>query len=298
LARGGKHGSVLKPGNPAASALVRRVELPVEEKEHMPPRGKPQLSDDDLTLVEWWVGAGAPREQRVATLDLPSSVQVILEGRLAGAAEAPPDRAATLAAAQRLSSSLGLIIRPLSPDGPWVDVNARLLGKAFGDRELALLAPIAPAVMWLDIGNTSVTDAGLAALDPMRRLQRLHLDQLKVGDAGLERLAHLRQLEYLNLRATLVTDKGLPVLRTLPRLRSLYLWQTSVTPGAAKALGDAMIDKRRIARWKEDQTELGREIQAEQFETNMGEELRPVPKPIVNSEEKKPAATDKPIIAP
>jgi cytochrome c len=283
LAKGGKHGVVLKPGNVAASTLVRRIDLPIEEKEHMPPRGKPQLADDDLTLFEWWVSAGAPRDAQVATLDLPSSVQVILDGRLAGAADTPPERDATLAAAAQISTSLGVIIRSVSPDGPWLDVNARVVGKGFDDAKLAQLAPIAQAVQWLDLGTTSVTDAGLSCLESMKRLQRLHLDGVKISDGGLSHLSHLRQLEYLNLRGTLVTDQGMPRLRTLPRLRFLYVWQTAVTPAAVQALGDALIDKRRIARWKDDEADIERRVHEEHFEGNTGEELLPSAKPLTES---------------
>jgi mono/diheme cytochrome c family protein len=289
LVKGGKHGPVLKPGTAAPGALVRRIDLPADEKEHMPPRGKPQLSDDDLTLVEWWVGAGAPADRKVATLDLPPSVQVILEGRLAGAAEAPPDRAATLAAAADLAARLGILIRPLSPDGPWVDVNARAAGRGFGDRELAQLAPIAPAIEWLDLGGTSVTDAGLADVSRMHRLERLHLDGLRTTDEGLAHLTHLTRLEYLNLRGTLVTDKGIPQLHSLPRLRSLYVWETAVTPAAVQALGDSLVDKRRIARWRDDQSELERRIEEDRFNGNTGEELRHVElNPLTHPEEPKP----------
>lgn len=290
LVKGGKHGLVLKPGTSAPGALVRRIDLPADEKEHMPPRGKPQLSDDDLTLIEWWVGAGAPVVEKVATLDLPPSVQVILGDRLAGAAEAPPDRSATLAASGVLSARLGVLIRPLSPDGPWVDVNARPAGKGFGDTELAQLAPIAGAVEWLDLGGTSVTDAGLAALGPMRRLTRLHLDGLGITDAGLARLTGLTRLEYLNLRGTSVNDKGIPQLRSLPLLRSLYAWQTAVTPAAVQALGASLVDKRRLARWREDQAELERRIEGDRFNGNTGEELRHVElDPRTHPEDDKPA---------
>jgi uncharacterized membrane protein len=297
LAKGGKHGAVVKAGDSASSALVKRIDLPVEEKEHMPPRGKPQLADDDLTLIEWWVGAGVPRDTRIAALELPSSVQVILEGRLAGGAAEPLPRVATLAAAAHLAWKLGIVIRPLSPDGPWLDVNARMAGKRFGDGELAQLSPIARAVQWLDLGETAVTDAGLAGVEPMRSLVRLHLDELKITDAGLSRLSHLGQLEYLNLRGTSVTDNGLPALRTLPRLRSLYVWQTAVTPTAVKALGDSLVDKRRIARWKEDEAELERRIHAEKFDGNTGEDLRITTKPVTESDTK-PAEANPPKLTP
>jgi uncharacterized membrane protein len=295
LAKGGKHGPAVKPGDLALSPLVLRIGLPDDAKEHMPPKGKPQLVDDDVTLLEWWVGAGAPRDKAVAAMDMPPSVEEILGGRLGGdAAETPPDRAATLAAAAQIAAKLGIMIRPLTPDGPWVDVNARPAGRAFGDGELAQLAPIAPAVQWLDLGATAVTDAGLSALAPMRRLERLHLDQTRVTDDGLARLSRLKRIEYLNLRGTAVTDKGLAALRSLPHLRSLYLWQSAVTPAAAQALGESLVDRRRIARWKSEEAELERRIQAEHFDANTGESLRPAPKPPTDVAAHKAAPPDRP----
>ncbi len=299
LVKGGKHGGVMKPGDLAASALVRRIDLPVDEKEHMPPRGKPQLADDDLTLIEWWVGAGSPRESLIASLDVPASVQVILEGRLQGAvADTPPERVAALAAAGQIAGKLGILVRSLSPDGPWLDVNARLLGRGFGDKELAQLAPIAPAIQWLDLGGTAVTDVGLGALAPMHKLQRLHLDGLPITDGGLDRLSRLTQIEYLNLRGTRVTDQGMRALRTLPRLRSLYVWQTAVTPSAVQALGDRLTDKRRIARWREDEADLERRIHEERFEGNTGEELRPATSNLTDVTAKPPTAPDPPKLSP
>ncbi len=292
LAKGGKHGLVVKPGDAALSPLVRRIDLPVDAKEHMPPAGKPQLGDDDLTLIEWWVGAGAPRDKTVAALDPPPSVAEILGPRLGGGApETPPDRALILGQAGAIARELHVLVRPLSPDGPWIEVNAHAAGKAFGDPELARLGPVAPAVQWLDLSGTSVTDAGLAALAPMGHLERLHLDLTRVSDTGLTRLAPLKRLEYLNLRGTAVTDRGLAALRGLPRLRSLYLWQTAVTPAAAQALGDSLVDRRRIARWKAQEAELDRKIQAERFDGNTGEALRSPIVPVADAAKPSPPPT-------
>ena len=174
LAKGGKHGSAVKPGEPAARLLVQRIGLPADEKEHMPPSGKPQLADDDVALIEWWVGAGAPRDKAVSALDPAPSVADVLSARLGGQpAESLPGRAASSPKPPLISEKTGALIRPLAADGPWIDVNARAAGAAFGDRELAELAPVAPAIEWLDLGGTSVTDAGLAELGAMRRLERL-----------------------------------------------------------------------------------------------------------------------------
>ena len=276
LAKGGKHGPVIGAADPASNPLVKRIDLPAEVKEHMPPSGKQQLTDDELTVLEWWVYAGAPRDRPLASFDLPASVAEAVRSRLGGAAaEVVPNRTAVFANAGRLAHELGILIRPLSPDGPWLDVNARVMGKAFGNRELALLSSIAPAIQWLDLGGTSVSDAGLACLAPMHRLERLHLDQCRITDFGLGLLTGLRRIEYLNLRGTSVSDGGMVALRNMPRLRSLYVWQTAVTPAAEKALGEALTDRRRIARLEAEQSELARLISAEQFQGNAGESLRP-----------------------
>jgi len=276
LTKGGKHGPVIGAADPGSSPLVKRIDLPTEEKEHMPPAGKPQLTDDELSVLEWWVSAGAPRDKPVGTLELPESVAEIIRGRLGGApAEAVPDRAAALAAAAAAARELKVLARPLSPDGPWVEVSARFLGKSFGDRELALLAPLAPAIQRLDLGGTAVTDSGLRSVSSMHRLEQLHLDQCAVTDAGLAELTGLKRIQYLNLRGTSVSDTGIAKLRSLPRLRALYVWQTAVTPAAVKALGDALTDRRRISRLEAERSELARLIGAEQFEGNTGETLRP-----------------------
>ncbi len=59
MLKGGHDGSVLVPGDPARSLLVRliRHEGPANDPMNMPPRGK--LSDADIAIVEQWVKAGA-----------------------------------------------------------------------------------------------------------------------------------------------------------------------------------------------------------------------------------------------
>lgn len=280
LSKGGKHGPVIRAGNPADGSLVKRIDLPLESKEHMPPAGKPQLTEDDLNVLEWWASAGGPNDKALASLDVPDSVAEIIEARLGGAPADPvPDRTVVLAEAAKLSSELGVIIRPLSADDPWIEVNARIAGKAFGDRELVRLGPIAPAVAWLDLGTTAVTDAGMPALRAMHHLSRLHLDTCRVTDAGLKELRGLKYIDYLNLRGTALTDEGLKHLRTLPRLRSLYVWQTAATPEAVRALGESLTNRRRIARMEAEKAELSRLIDGERFHGNTGETFKPTPPP-------------------
>lgn len=60
MLKGGHDGTVLVPGDPAKSLLVRlmRHEGPKNDPMPMPPKGS-KVSDDDIAVVERWVRAGA-----------------------------------------------------------------------------------------------------------------------------------------------------------------------------------------------------------------------------------------------
>lgn len=60
MLKGGHDGSVLVPGDPANSLIVRlmRHEGPAKDPMPMPPKS-PRLSDADIAIVSRWVKAGA-----------------------------------------------------------------------------------------------------------------------------------------------------------------------------------------------------------------------------------------------
>lgn len=57
--KGGKHGVIIKPGQPDKSELIRRVTLPASHEEAMPTKGK-RLTDQEIDLLSFWIEQGAP----------------------------------------------------------------------------------------------------------------------------------------------------------------------------------------------------------------------------------------------
>jgi mono/diheme cytochrome c family protein len=55
----GEFGTLVVRGDPEASELVRRMRLPLDDDDHMPPKKKPQHGPEELALVESWIRAGA-----------------------------------------------------------------------------------------------------------------------------------------------------------------------------------------------------------------------------------------------
>lgn len=57
--KGGESGDVLSPGHPEKSEMIRRLELPRDDEESMPPKGK-TLSEKEIATLKLWIKMGAP----------------------------------------------------------------------------------------------------------------------------------------------------------------------------------------------------------------------------------------------
>ncbi|MBX3357403.1 MAG: hypothetical protein KF745_03150 [Phycisphaeraceae bacterium] len=57
---GGKSGPVVVPGKPDGSEMVRRLHLPLDDDDHMPPSERPQPTAEQIRAIEEWIKAGAP----------------------------------------------------------------------------------------------------------------------------------------------------------------------------------------------------------------------------------------------
>ncbi|HEX8038774.1 MAG TPA: PSD1 and planctomycete cytochrome C domain-containing protein, partial [Chryseosolibacter sp.] len=57
--KGGESGDVLSVGHPAKSEMLRRLKLPRDDEDSMPPKGK-TLSKTEIATLELWIKMGAP----------------------------------------------------------------------------------------------------------------------------------------------------------------------------------------------------------------------------------------------
>jgi uncharacterized membrane protein len=245
IRKGGKSGPAIRPGDVRESELLRRVRLPLEDKKHMPPKGKAQPAAEEVAILEWWVGAGAPDAAALGGLAVPAEVRAAIEGLMSGAERRAleerkrQEAARHEAALAELRKTLPGALRPILPGERRMEYTAAIAGKAFGDAELAKLAAVGRDLAWLDLSRTGVTDAGLKVLGAMPNLERLDLRGTAAGDEGLKALAGLSKLETLGLYGTGVTDAGLEPLRGLKNLKKLYLGGTKTTEEGAKKLREA-----------------------------------------------------------
>lgn len=235
------------PGKPDESEILRRIHLPLEDDDHMPPEDKPQLTAPETALLRWWVEAGAPADLPVKDAPLPEDLKPLVTELAAKKVDLPSSEPkisltpkeldpATRETIARLEEELGASILQIAQTETGLMFNAINVADKFGDAELAKFAPLAPHMEDLNLARTQVTDAGLAPLAAMQNLRRLRLEHTGITDAGLDHLSGLPRLEYLNLFDTKVSDAGLEKLAPVSSLRRLYVYQTQATKEGAEKL--------------------------------------------------------------
>jgi mono/diheme cytochrome c family protein len=266
LRKGGEDGPVFVAGKGAESSMVKRCLLPDDDEHHMPPKGKPQLTPDQIALLTWWIDEGAPFDKKVADLRVSETVRpalamlgpglgepgesVAAAPKIAGRNDAPPAPLSPVLTmtvppadptAVTALKKLDLLVLPVSKELNQLEISA-VNTRNFGDPEAALLPKLAAQIVWLKLGNTQVGDATLARVAMLQNLQKLHVEQTRVTDAGLKHLRNLTHLEYLNLYGTAITDAGLMELAGIKSLKTVYLWQTKTTEAGLAALRKARPD--------------------------------------------------------
>lgn len=79
LRKGGESGEVIKPGDPSASELYRRITLPANAEGYMPRNHKSPPSPAEIEVLRWWIEIGAPDKGLVRDLRPPQAVARDLE---------------------------------------------------------------------------------------------------------------------------------------------------------------------------------------------------------------------------
>jgi hypothetical protein len=245
IMKGGESGDLFVPGDAAKSLLIERLLLPEEDEDHMPPKGKRQMSEEEITLLTWWVNEGTPFDKSVAQVNLPENVKMVLTKLVAPASgqsetdrlvhEKAPSMDLELLASYRMS---GVTVGPLSDEVHWLQLE--IAPHLQADSILGSMSPLASNVIWVSLAGTGTTDKGLTHLRNFKHVTRLHLGNTLVTDAGLAQLKDLNYLESLNLIGTNISDEGIQQLSSLRNLRRIYLWKTHVTSKGAESLKEAL----------------------------------------------------------
>jgi len=253
ILKGGKDGKVIKPGKADESAMIERLLLPTTNEDHMPPKEKKQLTPGEISLLHWWISTGADFNKKIKDFPQTDKIKPVLLALQSGSSdaqnkttdipEAPVDKADEQAVS-RLKKA-GVVVIPIAQNSNYLSASFFTAGPA-ADSLIKLLEPLKKQLLWLNLDNASVSDAGLDNIAKLSVLTRLHLSNTGITDKGIVKLQSLQHLQSLNLTGTKVTAQGVTQLSKLKALRNLYLYHTGVNnndwPGLKKAFPATQID--------------------------------------------------------
>ena len=218
---GGERGSMFDAQNPNESRLIQYINLPKEDKLHMPPKNKSQLSEKEKWLLTDWVTSGAYlKEGKVSLLkneDLKSNVLSFLGADKQVRAAGRGDLVKLLAS--------GFRIKPNALHDNLLRI--KYMKSRLTSDHLKTLLKVKKQLVELDVSNTNFDDEMATILLDFPRLKHLRLDQTQISDDALSFLKSTA-LEVLNLCNTKVTYQGVQNLLKVKPPKTVYAWNTAI----------------------------------------------------------------------
>ncbi|MEP7259375.1 MAG: FN3 associated domain-containing protein, partial [Flavitalea sp.] len=235
LIKGGKNGKLWDTTANDLGMMLKRVHLPLEHDDHMPPKGKPQLTDTEITILESWIRSGSNLTIKVSELPETDTLKVLAAVLFSSGDEEeytfPEANQATIASLNNFYR----VVQPIAAKSPALTVN--FYGRSqFEIKALQELKPVSTQVVEIDLSRMPVKDEQLHELEAFPNLRKLILNFTDIKGKGLEGLSKLKFLRELSLSGTGVEASALAGLKNFPALKEVFLWNTTVSANEAKAL--------------------------------------------------------------
>jgi uncharacterized membrane protein len=237
LLKGGENGVVFVGGKPEESTLLSRIHLPEDDEDHMPPSGKPQLTELEKALLEQWIKSNLAPETIVASLPESDELRIMAIGFLNSRETEPvfDFPAANPKAIQELNTSYRAVI-PFAKDSPALDV-VFFSASNYAPASLEELAKVSGQIVALNLNKMPVTDQDMKLLLRFENLIRLNLNYTEITGKGLAELVKLKNLRQLSVSGTQVDFGSLKeVAGKFESLQTMTVWNTMISKAELESL--------------------------------------------------------------
>lgn len=231
LLKGGKNGPIWKAGDALNSHIVQRATLPEDDKKHMPPTGKPQLSNDEIALITAWISEGADIKKSFISYPDSSGAKRLASKFINSKDASQPTKVYTFGFASE--SVLKEVNTPyctvfqLSTGSPALQADF-FVSKKFDRKSLENLSKVKDQLVALNLSKMPIKDEDLSLISVFPNLEKLILNQTDITGATLAELKKCKNLSSVALAGTSITKSNLEKLLDLPSLREVFVWNTAI----------------------------------------------------------------------
>ncbi len=231
--KGGKTGPLFVAGQPEISLLLERIHLPEDDEKRMPPPGKPQLTPEEIALLELWVQGGADFSTKLIALAPGDSLRELASAfldtqELFDFAPAKKELVAQLNSNDRLVSTL-------ARESPALAVKM-YNSATWTVKKLEEMLPVKTQVVSLDMNKLPVKDEDLTIVSQFQNLRRLNLNFTDITGPGLKELANLPHLRNLYVSGTKADYNSLKELQAMEKLQQVAVWNNPLNEADIEAL--------------------------------------------------------------
>ena len=239
LVKGGKNGKLWDTTAAGFGLLLNRVHLDPDDKKHMPPKGKPQLSDQEIQLLYLWIKSGAGFKTRVMDLTETDSIRIIAHSRFNTIETDDYDFTAADEMKIKNLNNNYRVVSALAMNSPALGASF-FSASAYSTEQLKDLLAVKKQLVSLNLTKMPVKDDGLKTISEFSNLRKLNLSFTSISGKNLDELNKLKELRQLSLSGTVVKKEDIHKLTGLKKLSRLYLWNTGLNETEINQLAVAL----------------------------------------------------------
>lgn len=232
--KGGDNGKIFLANNSSDSKLYTYLNLPINDKMHMPPDGNSQLTENEKNIVKMWIDSGAQFDgfTKIAGDDYSNEILNYLPPLVASVV--PPSK----------NSLINLIendfrIERISIESNFIDLKYD--GTSFGSKQWNLLLKVSQNIQRLDLSNIDFSKINSAKLKKLKNLKYLNLTNTNFNSGDLYNIPETVQI--LILSKNNIEPKNLLDISTRPQLKKVFAYNTVSDEKLKKSLADQSNNK-------------------------------------------------------
>ncbi len=230
MLKGGKNGAALVVGDALNSHLIQRINLPLDDKKHMPPKSKAQLTNDEMLILTAWINNGAKTNQLLKDIKTIPAYYAIFTATKTQNKTAIEDKYDFSAAKKSLLDELNTpfcSVEPLAVHSPALRASFYVSAK-FDTQKLKDLTKVKEQLVELNLNKMPLGSNEIQILNEFTNLKKLYINSTGISSKDLALLKPLKHLKVLSIANNQLTAEALLTLENFKSLEYLYTWESGI----------------------------------------------------------------------
>jgi hypothetical protein len=232
ILKGGEMGPAIDMQDLENSQILIHILYPLEDEFHMPPKGKPQLTETELALIQSWILDSAHFDKKLTAYSPESEFFALAKDKFASQESRTYSfKAANAKTIAELNNDYRKVVS-IYPESPGLRVT--FYGKnQFDPNTIDELKKVNEQVVELNFQNMPLKDSDLQKIANYPNLEVLNLNFTGIQGNTLGELQKLKNLKHLSLSGNPLSEAAFESLKDFGQLKDLFVWTNKNTDAIA-----------------------------------------------------------------